>query len=139
MVTAGALCGGLLMYFLGMTFPEFMWKFLDFIPAVNQGLLNVVKEQTELNQFGALFVGPIKGIPYKIYAVNYGIIKADVILFALVTIPARGIRFILTSLIARSICRMLHEHFKGSIPYTGYLILLFWVTFYIFYFYYMKF
>jgi hypothetical protein len=93
-----------------------------------------VDRQLEATGLLAVLLGPSKGIPYKIYAVEWGARTGDFLAFMLISIPARYIRFFLTALGANLIARVLA-------PWTGRrtivevpLYVFFWVAFYSFYF-----
>src|SRR5262245_5195363 len=69
---AGALIGGALMYALGSSEPQFARAGLDRIPAISPELIARVGDQIDQSGLLAVMLGPIKGIPYKIYAVEWG-------------------------------------------------------------------
>ena len=131
---AGALIGGVLMYVLGANHPDYSRSLLKHIPGINSSLIASVENQLREHGLIALMLGPIKGIPYKIYAVEWGILRGSFVEFLLVSIPARYTRFLLTPLAARAIARMI-EPFTNHLARTEMLLLtLFWVVFYSAYF-----
>ena len=57
--------------------------------------------QSELNELGlpAIFLGPLRGTPYKIYALEASCLAYPFHLFLLISIPARLVRFLLVTLL----------------------------------------
>lgn len=103
----GALAGGGLMYGWGAADPERILTTLDYIPAVHPEMLKQV--QAELQQFGHLapFLGPMQGVPYKVYAAQAAMQGIGIASFLLVSIPARMLRFVLVTLTACLVTRTL--------------------------------
>src|SRR5690349_19038299 len=92
---AGALIGGAMVVAFAYTSPDTARALLLHIPGINAHLLERVGGQVdELNWLAVLF-GPLKGIPYKIYAVEWGRRGGALLPFLLISIPARWIRFAL--------------------------------------------
>jgi len=100
---AGALLGGAIMVAFGARAPEAARTFLDRVPAIGPSMIATV--QTALDRHGAwaAMAGPLGGIPYKIYAVEWGARHGALAAFLLVSIPARYLRFLLSVLLARGI------------------------------------
>lgn len=90
----GALAGGLLLYRWGRADPSGATSALLAVPAIGPGMIQDVRSGLASNGLVALFLGPLKGTPYKIYAVVSGESGLSLPLFLLVSIPARGVRFI---------------------------------------------
>jgi membrane protein YqaA with SNARE-associated domain len=97
---AGALAGGLLLYRWGQADPAGATSALLAVPAIGQGMIQDVRSSLASQGFVALFLGPLKGTPYKIYAVASGDIGLSLPAFLLVSIPARGVRFLVMTLAA---------------------------------------
>lgn len=130
----GALVGGALMYAIGRRDPANARAFLDQIPAISPGLISRVSSQVNDNGLWAVLLGPMKGIPYKIYAVEWGSREGSLATFMLISIPARYIRFFLAAVFARGIARLIEPltHHRAA---TEVLILaVIWIGFYAFYF-----
>jgi len=130
----GALVGGALMYAIGRRDPVNARAFLDQIPAISPDLITRVASQISENGLLAVLLGPMKGIPYKIYAVDWGSREGSLITFMLISIPARYVRFFLAAVFARGIARLIEPltHHRGA---TEALILAcLWIGFYVFYF-----
>jgi hypothetical protein len=129
---AGALNGGALMWMYGCRSPMNAFTFLLRIPGIRARLLDDVRQQTARRGLPALFLGPVRGIPYKIYAVESGASSRGLSGFLLVSIPARYLRFI------GAICAF---WLASRYPMAGLsldtkriVVALFWVAFYGWYF-----
>lgn len=97
---AGALLGGCLMYQWGARDPAAARALLDRVPAVSQEMLARVDGEIAAHGPLALFVGPLRGTPYKTYAVLAGERHAGLATFLAVSVPARLLRFLLLTLLA---------------------------------------
>ena len=103
--TAGALAGGLLMYLWGARDPAGVSSVLLSVPAIGPGMLEKVRGSLASNGALALFVGPVTGTPYKIYAAESGAAGLSLAVFLAVSVPARGLRFLLLTLAAGAASR----------------------------------
>jgi membrane protein YqaA with SNARE-associated domain len=133
---AGALVGGLLMYEWGARDPAAARALLDRVPAISQGMIARVETEIAARGALALFIGPLRGTPYKIYAVLSGERGEGLALFLAVSVPARLLRFVLLTLLAAWVSarppvaawslrakRTVHAAFWGAF-YSAYLLLL---------------
>lgn len=128
---AGALAGGTIMYRLGRLDPQKWNSLLSKIPAIR--IQDIHKVQSDLGTSGAKAVlfGPLFGIPYKLYAVNaHAVISLAA--FLLISVPARGIRFVFIALVTDFISRNWLAGFSSSTRIG--IILLLWAVVYAFYF-----
>lgn len=131
---AGALMGGAFMYAFAFSAADAARWALDYVPAISPKLISRVTEQIEQSGIVAILTGPLKGIPYKIYAVEWGARGGSLAGFLLISIPARYIRFFLAAVVARLLARSL-EPFTGCRSSLEILILaIIWSVFYAFYF-----
>jgi membrane protein YqaA with SNARE-associated domain len=130
----GALLGGAIMYAFGLRAPETARIFLDNVPAISPDLITRVTSQVSKSGLMAVLLGPIKGIPYKIYAVEWGSREGSFAAFMLISIPARYVRFLLASVIARAIARLIGPltHHRASIELL--ILAVVWIAFYGYYF-----
>jgi len=130
----GALLGGLVMFAAGHAAPETARTLLAHVPGIHPQLIERVQAQLSERGLGAVLLGPIVGVPYKIYAVEWGARHGNLSMFLLISIPARGIRFLLSALLAGSVARLIAPWTRRR-PRTEMAILaLFWTVFYTFYF-----
>jgi membrane protein YqaA with SNARE-associated domain len=129
---AGALLGGALMYAWGSGDATGAEVVLDAIPAIDVAMIDGVRRSLGESGLAALFLGPLSGVPYKIYAVESGALGLGIPLFLLISIPARGVRFVLVTGITASIARGPLAAWPMVRKRT--LAILFWTGFYAFYF-----
>jgi membrane protein YqaA with SNARE-associated domain len=131
---AGALAGGVLMYAFGLRSPDDARAFLDYVPAINSNLIKRVARQINEHGLIAVMIGPLKGIPYKIYAVEWGAQDRSLIGFFLISIPARYIRFFLAAVVARLIARLIEPFTHRRVSIEILILAVIWIAFYGFYF-----
>ena len=96
--TAGAVVGGLLMYLWGRTDAGEASAALLAVPGIGRGMIQGVRSSLDSTGLLALFLGPLSGTPYKIYAVMSGDMGLGLAMFLVVSVPARGVRFIILTL-----------------------------------------
>ena len=128
---AGAVAGGFVMYYFGRTNVQHLNELLVKIPAIRTK--DIQRVQSDLNRSGvvAVLFGPLRGIAYKIYAINAHS-AMSIYVFLLISIPARVIRFILTALITA----FASEKFLSALSSANkvWVILICWISFYTIYF-----
>lgn len=93
-----ACIGGSVMYLWAEYYPHPAVEFLTLIPAIFPKLITEVTQSLFPHPFYALFVAPLKGIPYKIYAVLFGMEKISFSLFIGISFIARLCRFLFVTL-----------------------------------------
>jgi hypothetical protein len=130
----GALLGGVAMYSFGAHAHDAGWRALDAVPAISPALIAHVHVQVEEHGLWAMLLGPIGGIPYKIYAVVWGARHGSVLAFLLVSLPARGVRFFLAPALTAGIRRLVLPLTRGHAAFEAGLLAAFWVGLYAFYF-----
>ncbi len=102
----GAITGGVIMYYWGRADVEAVNKLMDRIPAIRWKDIQQVQSGLHKSGIFAVLLGPLLGIPYKIYAANSHSVMS-VIAFMLISIPARVVRFILIALLASQLSNSL--------------------------------
>lgn len=130
----GALIGGAAMYVFGRYAAEPARLLLDQVPAISATLIAAVESQIAERGLASVMLGPLKGIPYKIYAVEWGARGGSLLGFLLVSIPARYARFLLSALAVNVIASLLKPWTRGRAWVELSLLAIFWVAFYSFYF-----
>jgi len=133
---AGALLGGALIWWWGHHDIGAARAFLARVPAINTALIDNVGEQLQNSGFTALFVGPIKGIPYKIYAVEAAHLGLGFVGFLLVSIPARLMRFFAVAALFAGVGQLLQLKFSLRTVRLAHLSV--WLLFYTWYFWVMS-
>lgn len=130
----GALAGGSLMHGLGARSPSYAEALVDEVPAISRAMIDDVRDETAEAGLGAVLLGPLQGQPYKIYAVEWGAARGALPAFLLVSIPARGVRFVLCVLFAHFVFRGLARFTHRSARIEAVILFAGWTLFYGFYF-----
>ena len=128
----GSLLGGIVMYLWSANDPPSALNTVEHLPAIGAQML--ARGATMLHEQGvwSLFPGMLRGLPYKVFAVQapHAAITLPVLLLA--TIPARLARFALVSVMTRIIAtRVLRSWSRRAQVLT---LTAFWVVFYAMYF-----
>ncbi|MGA9769550.1 MAG: hypothetical protein WBV94_10950 [Blastocatellia bacterium] len=131
---AGALIGGACVYMFGLRSPDDARALLDYVPAINPNLIARVARQIDEHGLISVMTGPLKGIPYKIYAVEWGAQGRSLAAFLLISIPARYTRFILAAVVARLLARLIEPVTKRRASVELLILASIWIVFYGFYF-----
>lgn len=129
---AGALLGGLAMYGWGVADPQTARVVLDWVPAIDSAMIETVR--TELHRDGAkaMFLGPLFGVPYKIYAVEAAGAGIGIAAFLAISVPARLLRFLVLTIVVWAISAALPR--RTSPRFRLGLLAGAWVLFYAAYF-----
>ncbi len=112
---AGAVLAGALMYTWASASPDSARSAVDAVPFVESNVLVVASIDLSYDGAWAVIYGPLRGIPYKVYAVTAPRYM-DLTHFLLLTIPARLWRFLLTGLAFALLGQMLRT---GWLPFFG--------------------
>lgn len=128
--TLGAVVGGAMTYDYATLHPASSREILVMIPGISDRMIGDAGNQLEEHGAAAVFIGPLRGIPYKIYAVQAAWQRRPLVEFLLVSIPARAIRFLLTTLLASAIASRLRLRERTLV----HIHLLAWTAFYTAYF-----
>ena len=129
----GALIGGGMMVALGHRDGESMRAFLATIPGIHPEMIASVRSELGRHGLAAVLLGPLSGTPYKIYAVEWGARGGGLVPFLLISIPARYVRFLLATLVAGGIARVVTRR-TGRNTVALALWVVFWTIFYVAYF-----
>ena len=124
----GALAGGLAMYAWGAFDPAAARDVLESVPAIDRDMIDGVRSALRDDGAAAIFLGPLQGIPYKIYAVEAPAAGIGVLAFLAVSVPARLLRFVLLAAVANLLSRWLLGR-TGLRLRTG-VLLAAWAVFY---------
>jgi membrane protein YqaA with SNARE-associated domain len=130
----GALVGGLLIYALGRVDYHVISAIFNLIPGISPSLQATVHQSLQEQGVRALLWGPLHGLPYKLYALHAAALNIPLVLFLLISIPARFIRFVLLTLLTATVRRKLSRYLSTRQIYM--IFGLVWIVFYTFYFYY---
>jgi hypothetical protein len=129
---AGALAGGALIYGWGAYDRSGALAAIENVPAISPAMAARVAVQLADHGVLAIFAGPFTGTPYKLYAAQAADAGIGWAVFMLMSVPARGIRFLLVT-------AGVHYALRYLVParartHAAALILSAWILFYIFYF-----
>ncbi len=128
---AGALHGGAVFWLWGRNNEVSAKAFLNKVPAIGPELVNRVAGQLAARGLMAVLLGPLQGIPYKIYAVECGVRNRSLAAFLLISIPARYVRFFFAVVAFALASRyLLPLEMQGK----RIAVAVFWLAFYAFYF-----
>jgi membrane protein YqaA with SNARE-associated domain len=128
----GALAGGLLMYLWGSTDPASADAAVGGVPGISHRMAAQVRSSLLSTGLLSLFLGPLTGTPYKIYAVTSGALGLSLPLFLLISIPARGARFLIVTLAASWASH--HPLAAWSLGRKRAVAVALWIVFYAVYF-----
>lgn len=129
---AGAVAGGALMFFWALANPDSARAAVTKVPFVTEQMFAHVHAGFRKSGILAVYVGPVTGTPYKIYAVAAPKFLSFTS-FVVATAPARGWRFILVSLFSAACAGVLRRGWNKSLRQLTLLHALAWTAFYIFY------
>lgn len=131
-VLAGSLAGGILMYLAAIGHPSQMIRLVEAVPFVRPEMLGTVRADLAAHGAWALCLGPLSGIPYKIYAV-LAPARISLIPFVSVSVPARLER-LLASFVLFAVIGLLFRKFWPGRRSTALAVhLIYWLVVYGFY------
>ena len=105
------------------------------LPGISDGMIANVQAQLRDTGLLALFIGPLIGTPYKIYAAEAAALGFSLTALVLVSIPARLLRFVLVAMVFALLGRWLGRFLTRSVIRAMHVCG--WVVFYAWYFYVM--
>jgi membrane protein YqaA with SNARE-associated domain len=130
----GALIGGAITYGVGTRLDrDRSAQLLAAVPAISPEMVEQVEEEMREHGPVSMFLVPLRGTPYKIYARTAGVQEQPLGAVLLWTIPARGARFVLVAAVAGLYGWLV----RRITPRTSWLLgpyLLVWALFYVLYF-----
>ena len=129
---AGAAAGGAVMFLWAQGNPESARAAVKKVPFVTEAMFARVDAGFQKSGMLAVYLGPMTGTPYKIYALaapNFTRLTP----FVFATIPARGWRFILVSLFSAAGAGVLRRRVNPSPARLACWHALAWTAFYAFY------
>lgn len=129
---AGALVGGTAMWVWGSFDPQAARQLIASLPTIDTAMIASVHRQLADHGIESVFLGPLRGVPYKIYAVEAATVGYGLATFLAFSIPGRLIRFVLVTALAAAVARGLRE--RTSPRTLQWLHLASWTTFYAWFF-----
>ena len=128
----GALIGGSVMWMWGRSDPDTARAVVESLPAISSAMTAGVRQQLTDSGVAALFLGPLGGVAYKIYAVEAAHLGYGLAIFLLVSLPARLTRFVLVTSIAGAVSWTLRK--RVSLRAVRSIHVAFWIVFYAWFF-----
>jgi membrane protein YqaA with SNARE-associated domain len=129
---AGALGGGTVMYVWGSVDAGGAIGLVEKLPAISLEMTERAHSELEARGEVALFTGPLRVTPYKIYAIFSPGAGIGYLTFLLVSLPSRLIRFTAVTLFCHYALKLLPLVRIKLDPLI--VLVLGWVFFYVFYF-----
>jgi membrane protein YqaA with SNARE-associated domain len=129
---AGALLGGTLVWFWGASQPELFRQLFAALPGIDAELLAAVRTQLQEQGLTAVLLGPLRGTPYKLYALEAAVQQYPYLPFLLISIPARLLRFVLVTLLVGGIRNLVGA--RLSLRGARWIHVICWMAFYAWYF-----
>lgn len=128
----GALIGGVVMYYLGVSKFDWVYDVVAHVPAIRPEMMGVVRQSLADDGLVAMILGPTKGIPYKIYAIYAAQVGIGFGAFLLASIPARFIRFFLTAMLTAFLSQTVFRRLSMKIKVVIWIVV--WIVVYTIYF-----
>jgi membrane protein DedA with SNARE-associated domain len=131
---AGAVVGGFILYVAARGAGEGLRSVIEQVPGVRAETMARVRGDLEAHGGTALVLGPFSGIPYKIYAGEWGLRGWGLPALLAWTVPARAIRILPVALLAAGAGFVLRRWlYRWPEVWLG-LYALSWVAVYVLYF-----
>jgi membrane protein YqaA with SNARE-associated domain len=129
--TAGALLGGIALYFWAGADAAGVDRMLDLVPAISPGQIAATKQEMTDGWIAAILIGGFSGDPYKLYAAAAGAQGLSLLPFLAVSLVARLSRFLCSAVLALVLSSFLRRigRDRWALPLIG----LFWIGFYAWY------
>lgn len=132
---AGALIGGLFVYWLGrFVEQESLIGWLDMVPGITRSMIERVNNDLTIGGIKSIFFGILRGYPYKLYAAGWGDLGGGIGIWLAFSILARGLRFCFSILVMRAIALTGKKYIPRWNRKKAVVFILFWIVFYVFYF-----
>ena len=101
--TIFSVLGGVLGYFIGAFFFDIGMQIMDFYSygdKLNSLKVSLINGDSFLAWFGILFLAGFTPLPYKVFTIASGLIGFNLLIFVLISIFSRGLRFFIVSYLA---------------------------------------
>ena len=129
--TLASVVGGLVGWLLGYIFGNEIEIIFSFIPGINKESFNDV--EIAFNNHGDLiiFLGAFTPLPFKIISVTSGVFKVNILLFFIMSLIGRGLRFFIISFVVKTFgdkgIYLLKKHTFLISTLIGFLFIIFYV------------
>lgn len=110
----GAMAGGAATYWWGhKVAANTSRQALAKVPAVTDVMISEVEQEMAESGAASLLRGPIRGVPYKLYARAAGLQRTSLVTFLAWSVPGRMIRFMAVTVAVSGIAAMVRRRFPG--------------------------
>ncbi len=100
--TLASVIGGIVGWFLGYIIGEEIEELLTVIPWIKNNSFSAVKASFDENGILIIFLGAFTPLPFKIISVTSGVFHVNILVFFVMSLIGRGLRFFLVSLIVKN-------------------------------------
>ena len=136
--TIFSVLGGILGYFIGAFFFDLGMQIMSFY-GYEEKLIsiknNLIKSEGFYAWLGILFLAGFTPLPYKVFTIASGLISFNILIFILISLISRGLRFFIVSYLSYKFGDLFTEFMNkyGSKWFTiiGILIVIFGITIYL--------
>ncbi len=100
--TLASVIGGLVGWLLGYFIGEEIEELLTIIPWIKEDSFNTAKTAFDEHGILIIFLGAFTPLPFKIISVTSGVFHINIVVFFVMSLIGRGLRFFLVSLIVKN-------------------------------------
>lgn len=126
--TAGAVLGGAALWVWARAQPEVATSVVAAVPAISRGAIDDAAARLAADGLWALFPAAVTGVPYKLFVLAAAQQGTGPWVFLLVSIPARGARFVASVAVAAAIRRSIARRLTDR--QADWVLAGFWVVLY---------
>jgi membrane protein YqaA with SNARE-associated domain len=130
----GAMVGGSVMYSLAMRDVSTINLFLERIPLINAEMISDIANKMQVHGLITMVNGPLRGIPYKIYAVQAGGQALPYLPFLALTVLARLERLLPVTLLAGALGKRFKNFIERHTPIVVVMYVVIWGIIYFLYY-----
>ena len=136
--TIFSVLGGILGYFIGAFFFELGTQIMSFYGYENK--LNIIKDNLVNSEgfyawLGILFLAGFTPLPYKVFTITSGLIGFNILIFILISLISRGLRFFIVSYLSYKFgdifTKFMDNHGSKWFTAIGILIVIFAIIIYL--------
>ena len=135
--TIFSVLGGILGYFIGSFFFDVGMKIMNFYGYEDKLLAlkyNLINSNSFYAWLGVLFLAGFTPLPYKVFTIASGLIGFDILIFILISLISRGLRFFIVSYLSYKFgdlfTKFMNKHGSKWFTIIGILIVIFGVIIY---------
>ena len=136
--TIFSVLGGILGYFIGAFFFDIgtqIMSFYGYEDKLTDLKNNLINNEGFLAWLGILFLAGFTPLPYKVFTIASGLIGFNIIIFILISLISRGLRFFIVSYLSYKFgnffTQFMNEHGSKWFTIAGLLIVIIGVMFYL--------